>query len=89
MIIDIAAAETSFADIFGILRARRAVIEEHPAPFQVMLMLVGTGSLAKLYVNAANQKQFGALQVPLFTTLDDAIAAASVLLAQRKAERAT
>lgn len=87
LIMDIRASETTFAEIFNILRARRGVAAAHAAPFQVIPMFVSTASLAKLYVQAAQQKQFGGQQIALFTTLEDAVAAAGVLLAQLQAER--
>lgn len=79
------ATETSFTDIIGLLRTppdpemRKAAYPVHP-------FFIGTHQLAKLYIDAVRQKRFGGMQIPMFVTLDDAIAAAHALLARQSAK---
>ena len=81
LIIDTIAADTNFAHVFQILRQQPEMGAQHSSHFEVKVMLVGTHALAKLYVDAARQKQFGGTQIPLFACLDDAIEAARQFLA--------
>ncbi len=79
------AAETGFKDIIDLLKtppdpAARAT------PYPVRPFFLGTHQLAKLYIDAMRQEQFGRMQIPMFVTLDDAIAAARAFLAQIKTE---
>jgi hypothetical protein len=80
LIIDTTRGDSSFVDILNILRQQPELNAAHPFTFEVALMLVGTHALAKLYVDAARQKQFGGVQIPMFACLEDAVEAARQLL---------
>ena len=84
LIIDTSSAtETSFKDIIDLLKTPPDPATRATA-YPVRPFFVGTHQLARLYVNAARQKQFGGMQIPMFVTLDDAITAARTLLAESK-----
>ncbi len=79
------AAETGFKDIIDILKTPPDPTTRATA-YPVQPFLIGTHQLARLYVAAVRQRQFGGMQIPMFVTLDDAIAAARTFLAQPKPE---
>ncbi len=76
MVIDVLKAETTFADMIAVLKQGDHLGERLPHLTDLRLLIVGTNELAKFYVNAARQKQFGGEQIPLFANVEDAITAA-------------
>ncbi len=79
------AAETGFKDIIDLLKTPPDPSARATA-YPVRPFFVGTHQLARLYIEAARQEQFGGAQIPMFVTLDDALAAARAFLAQFKTE---
>ena len=69
------AAETGFKDIIDLLKTPPDPAARTTA-YRVQPFFIGTHQLAKLYIDAMRQKQFGGNQIPMFASLDDAIAAA-------------
>lgn len=84
LIFDTTHAETDFTHMMGILRATTGDWDAEPAdaPFEVLVAFVGTSAMVKLYVDGARQKQYGGRQLPLFASLDDALPAMRIALAQ-------
>jgi hypothetical protein len=89
MIIDVRDGTSSFGEVLHMLRHGRPEENIGDFPFQLQMFIVGTDIMAKLYVDAARLKQFGAQQIPMFASLEVAIAAARRTLASSKAEKAT
>jgi hypothetical protein len=90
IIIDVRGGTSDFAEVLHMLR-HGAIRQntEGDFPFQLQMFLVGTDALAKLYVDAARLKQFGGQQIPMFASLDAAIAAARQTVAHPKTEHAS
>jgi hypothetical protein len=76
MIIDVRGGTSSFAEVLHMLKHGAPQQNVGEFPFQIHMFLVGTDAMAKLYVDAARLKQFGAQHIPMFASLDAAIAAA-------------
>ena len=86
MIIDVTGGTSSFGEVLHMLRHGAPEQNMSGFPFRVQMFLVGTDTMAKLYVDAARLKQFGAQQIPMFASLDAAIAAARQTIAQHRHE---
>lgn len=82
-IIDVRQSKSTFKDMLDILRMPQddGQMEAEAAGIDIRLMMVGSDALAKFYVQAAQQHQYGRMQIPLFATLDAAIDAARTGLA--------
>ncbi len=82
-ILDVRNSNATFKDILDILRRPDDTGEMEAAAhgFVTHLMMVGSAALAKFYVQAAQQQQYGNMQIPLFATLETAIDAARTGLA--------
>ena len=76
IIIDVTGGTSSFTEVLHMLRHGGPAENVIGFPFQLHMFLVGTDAMAKLYVDAARLKQFGSQQIPMFASLDAAIAAA-------------
>ncbi|MFN8529102.1 MAG: hypothetical protein U0670_10855 [Anaerolineae bacterium] len=82
-IIDVRQTKSTFKDILDILRMPQddGQMEAEAAGIDFRLMMVGNDALAKFFVQAAQQQQYGHMQIPLFATLEAAIDAARTGLA--------
>jgi hypothetical protein len=84
LILDTTQSTTAFADTLEMVRqnAEHQADAARQSPIKVQVALVGTSAMAKLYVSAAQQERFGGQKLPLFVTLDDALTAMRIALAQ-------
>lgn len=86
MIIDVRGGTSSFAEVLHMLQHGAPQQTMTDFPFQIHMFLVGTDAMAKFYVDAARLKQFGGQQIPMFASLETAIAAARQMTSQHKHE---
>lgn len=89
LIIDTRRCDASFQDMLKLLK----MDDEPPEEFQgesieVRILMVGTSAMAKFYVSAAQQQQFGGHSIPLFAHLDDAVEAARTMIRTHQEEQA-
>ena len=89
MIIDTTGGTSEFGEILNMLKHLTQNSGRRGFPFEIHTICVGTDSMARLYADASRLKQFGGTPMPLVVTLDDAIAAARLMLASPKTEKAT
>ena len=75
-IMDVDQADTNFGAIMSqMLEAARQPIDQAPkAVRDNRFLFVGTNEMAKLAANLAKLPQFGGYEMPIFRTLDDALA---------------
>lgn len=83
IIFDTTQSETDFRQILELLRTQMIAPPGREVGVQITVLpsFVGTSALVKLFVDGSRQTQFGARQLPLFSTRDDAITAMRVALA--------
>src|SRR5262245_52363034 len=61
-----------------VLRAREDTRPGGAADPNVLVALVGSHTMVKLYADAVAQPQFGGIHIPMFKTVEDALAAARI-----------
>ncbi len=89
LIIDTRRSDANFQDMLRLLKMNDdAPAEFEGAPIEVRILMVGTSAMAKFYVSAAQQQQFGGHSIPLFAHLDDAIDAARMMIRTHHEEQA-
>jgi hypothetical protein len=79
-IADLRRITTSFPDMLKIINNDNQGRPGSSTDPRLRLMLVGTSEFVKLFVNA--MEQFGGVQIPVFTDLDEAIEAARTAIRQ-------
>jgi hypothetical protein len=85
LVIDYRDIQTSFADIMQILRGNQAG-KRADMNARMFTIFVGQDKFVQMYRDAMSQPQFGGVQVPCFTGMDDALKAARVYLANESQE---
>jgi hypothetical protein len=85
VIADLTDIQASFMETLMILRDQAASGEGTTSDPNVLLMLVGSHTMVKLFADAMSQPQFGGIQIPMFKSIEDALAAARVEIAHRGA----
>ncbi len=87
LIMDTSSATSNFGEMLKILQYNVHAHSDGEMPFEVQPMFVGTDTMAKFFADAARLKQFGGQIIPIFVTMDDALAAARQWLVHKHAER--
>jgi len=84
IIADLTNIQASFGETLMILKDQSAIGAGTTSDPNVLLALVGTHTMLKLYADAMAQPQFGQIRIPMFKTIDDALAAARIEIGNRK-----
>lgn len=71
---DVSAIEMSFAELVQAMATATEQAEGSILDSRVHSMLVGTSDMLRIAKDAMTQEQYGSLDVPLFPTVDDALA---------------
>ncbi len=71
---DIRKAQTSFAEMLKILQAARGGRAGSPTDPRIRQLFVGSNQWINMARNVMEQPQFGGVQIPIFASMDDAIA---------------
>ena len=75
ILVDVRAVKTGFGDMVMTLGEVRQAIKTAPeSDRDVVLAMIGSGGLIELAANAMKQAQYGNWTMPLFSSLEDAIA---------------
>jgi hypothetical protein len=72
-VIDVTAVEVSFMDMMDVLKHNNQIGNVISEVTEARMYMVGTGAMAKFYVQAVSQEQYGAQRIPLFVSRDAAL----------------
>ncbi|MDX2161970.1 MAG: hypothetical protein SF162_11645 [bacterium] len=81
-LLDMRGTEVTFADVIQIVRRTKEFFWEGQAVSNFQPFIIGTGAMLKLYVEIIRQENNFGLQIPMTTTIEDALAAARKMIVE-------
>jgi hypothetical protein len=84
VIVDVTDVRSDFGQVMAIMRDQREGELGSPTEARSMVMLVGLAALVKLFVEGMSKTENGGVHIPLFTTMDDALIAARLMVSQEQ-----
>jgi hypothetical protein len=78
-IADVRTISSSFAEVLAILRDQSKGEAGTTTDPNLVVVLVGTDSMAKLYVSAMRNNSYGGVMVPMFATMEAALDSVRVM----------
>lgn len=82
-ILDVSRATSDFKELFNIILTQSRGMPGSATDPRGVGSIVGTHPLIKLFQNAIQQRQFGGLAFPMFTSLESALTAIRLSIAQK------